>query len=192
MTKEKAKYADEDRARDQTLIRMIQSGDEGALSSFYDEKSRLVYSLAYSVVRHHEDAEEVTQEVFYRLWTHADRFNPERGSVLAWLTTITRRLAIDRTRSRQFKSRGRESSLEAVGDTHSSNDDAIDNWVEAGEVLDAMRQLDGTYQDVIRLSYYEGLSHAQIASKLDIPLGTVKSRLREGVTRLRRVLNIGN
>ena len=179
---------------DELLLRRIQSRDEAALAQLYDEKSRLVYSLAYSVVNDHGDAEEVTQEVFFRLWDRAAAFDPARGSVLAWLVTMTRRLAIDRTRSRQFKSRGRESSIEVVAEgaaAAAGGGKSIEIGVEAGQVLDALERLDPRYRDVVQLSYYQGVSHSGIAEKLGIPLGTVKSRLREGVVQLRRLLGIG-
>lgn len=179
---------------DVMLLRRIQNRDEAALGQLYDEKSRLVYSLAYSVVNDHGDAEEITQEAFFRVWDRAAAFNPERGSVLAWLVTMTRRLAIDRTRSRQFKARGRESSIEAVGEgagAAATGHNSIEVAVEVGEVFDALEQLDPRYRDVVQLSYYQGIPHSGIAERLGIPLGTVKSRLREGVGQLRQILGIG-
>ena len=89
---------------DDVLIRLSSQRDEAALAALYDLRGRLVYSLAYSIVRNARDAEEVTQEVFVRVWQKADTFDRSRGSGLAWLTTITRRLAIDRTRSKHYKS----------------------------------------------------------------------------------------
>lgn len=180
-----------DSAHDAALLRRIRGRDEGALSEFYDRHSTFVYSLAQSVVRDEGEAEDVVQEVFFRVWERADAFDPVRGSPLAWLTTLTRRLAIDRTRSRSFRARGRETSIDAVAASASHDGGAsVTMSAEANEVLAALEQLDPVYRDVIRLSYYEGLSHSGIASKLGAPLGTVKSRLREGVTQLRRILAI--
>ena len=176
----------------EALVKRIQSRDERGLADLYDRMSRLVYSLAYSIVQTHEDAEEVTQEVFVRVWNKIDYFDSVRGSVPAWMSTMTRRLAIDRIRSKSFKARGRESSLDVVESGGRGGSEAhIEQLAEAGEVLDALKSLDENLQNVVRLSYYEGMSHSQIAKKLEIPLGTVKSRLRDGVTRLRRSLGIG-
>ncbi|MCI0451428.1 MAG: sigma-70 family RNA polymerase sigma factor [Candidatus Latescibacteria bacterium] len=173
------------------LLRRIHERDEGALSAFYDRYSTFVYSLARSVLRDDGDAEDVVQDVFFRVWERADAFDPDRGSPAAWLTTMTRRLAIDRTRSRSFRARGREAPLEAVaGSASDAGRDSVTNSAEANEVLAALEQLEPAYREVIRLSYYEGLSHSGIATKLGTPLGTVKSRLREGVTQLRRILAI--
>lgn len=180
-----------DPARDTALLRRIRARDEAALSEFYDRHSTFVYSLARSVLRDDGDAADIVQEVFFRIWERADAFDPDRGSPAAWLTTLTRRLAIDRTRSRSYRARGREASLEAVASTASnSGSESITNSAEANEVLAALEQLDPAYRDVIRMSYYEGLSHSTIATKLGTPLGTVKSRLREGVTQLRRILDV--
>jgi len=179
-----------DPARDTALLRRIRERDEAALSEFYDRHATFVYSLARSVVRDDGDAEDITQEVFFRVWERADAFDPARGSPAAWLTTLTRRLAIDKTRSRSFRARGREAPLEAVvGSASSAGTDALIS-AEANEVLAALEELEPAQREVIRLSYYEGLSHSSIATKLGTPLGTVKSRLREGVTQLRRILAI--
>ena len=179
-----------DPAHDTALLRRIRDRDQGALSEFYDRHSTFVYSLARSILRNDGDAEDVTQEVFFRVWDRGDAFDASKGSPLAWLTTMTRRLAIDRTRSRGFRARSRETSLEAAASTDGKGADDITLSAEANEVLAALEQLDPVYRDVIRMSYYEGLSHSGIASKTGTPLGTVKSRLREGVTQLRRILAI--
>lgn len=180
-----------DPARDAALLRRIRERDEGALSEFYDLHATFVYSLARSVVRDEGDAEDIVQEVFFRVWERADAFDPSRGSPAAWLTTLARRLAIDRTRSRSFRARGREAPIDVVAASVSHDGGAaVTLSAEANEVLAALDQLEPAYRDVIRLSYYEGLSHSGIASKLGTPLGTVKSRLREGVTQLRRILAI--
>ncbi len=179
-----------DAARDTALLRRIRDRDEPALSEFYDRHASFVYSLARSVLRDDGEAEDVAQDVFFRVWERADAFDASRGSPLAWLTTLTRRLAIDRTRSRTHRARGREASLEVVAATAGTGGDVIERSAEANEVLAAIEQLEPAYRDVIRLSYYEGLSHSSIATKLGAPLGTVKSRLREGVTQLRRILAI--
>lgn len=179
-----------DPSHDTALLRRIRDRDEGALAEFYDRHATFVYSLARSILRNDGDAEDVTQDVFFRLWDRGDAFDASKGSPLAWLTILTRRLAIDRTRSRGFRARARETSLEAAVSTDGKGADDIVLSAEANQVLAALEQLDPVYRDVIRMSYYEGLSHSGIATQLGTPLGTVKSRLREGVTQLRRILAI--
>lgn len=190
MAKMHADSGSTDSALDTALLRRIRERDEKALAELYDRHATYVYSLARSILRNDDDSEDVTQEVFFRVWDRGDAFDPSKGSPLAWLTILTRRLAIDRTRSRTFRARGRETSLEAVASTDGKGADDIVLSAEANQVLAALEQLDPVYRDVIRMSYYEGLSHSGIASKLGAPLGTVKSRLREGVTQLRRILAI--
>jgi len=179
-----------DPSHDTALLRRIRDRDEGALAEFYDRHATFVYSLARSILRNDGDAEDVTQDVFFRVWDRGDAFDASKGSPLAWLTTLARRLAIDRTRSRGFRARARETSLEGAVSTDGKGADDIALSAEANQVLAALEQLDPVYRDVIRMSYYEGLSHSGIATKLGTPLGTVKSRLREGVTQLRRILAI--
>jgi RNA polymerase sigma-70 factor (ECF subfamily) len=179
-----------DPARDAALIYRMRDRDETALSQLYDVYANFVYSLARSVVRDDGDAEDITQEVFFRIWERADTFDPARGSAAAWITTMTRRLAIDKTRSRTFKSRGREAPIDALAPVAGSDDNAAVVSAEANEVLAALQKLDEPYREVIRLSYYEGLSHSNIASRTNTPLGTVKSRLRDGVVQLRKLLDI--
>jgi len=123
-----------------TLVKRIQNRDERGLADLYDRMSRLVYSLAYSIVHTHEYAEEVTQEVFVRVWNKIDYFDSARGSVPAWMSTMTRRLAIDRIRSRSFKARGRESSLDVVEfDGRGGSDANIEQLAEAGKVRGCVR-----------------------------------------------------
>jgi len=177
-------------SRDAGLLHRIRDRDEMALSDLYDTYADYVYSLARSIVRDDGHAEDVTQEVFFRVWERAGNFDPARGTPLAWITTMTRRLAIDKTRSRGFKARGRETSLDATPASAATDGSAAVLSAEANQVLEALKQLDEPYREVIRLSYYEGLSHSRIAERTGTPLGTVKSRLREGVVQLRRLLDI--
>jgi RNA polymerase sigma-70 factor (ECF subfamily) len=179
-----------DATRDGMLIHRIRDRDETALSELYDAYASFVYSLARSVVRNDGDAEDITQEVFFRIWERAGTFDPSRGSPAAWITTMTRRLAIDKTRSRSFKARGREAPIDVLPAAAAVDGSAAVLSAEANQVLEALERLEEPYRQVIRLSYYEGLSHSGIASRLDTPLGTVKSRLREGVVQLRKLLDI--
>ncbi|HEU4364830.1 MAG TPA: sigma-70 family RNA polymerase sigma factor [Candidatus Krumholzibacteria bacterium] len=179
-----------DATRDAALIHRMRDRDETALSELYDAYAGFVYSLARGIVRNDGDAEDITQELFFRVWERAGTFDPSRGSPAAWITTMTRRLAIDKTRSRSYQARAREASIDVVPATAAVDGTAAVLSAEANQVLDALNRLDEPYREVIRLSYYEGLSHSGIASRLGTPLGTVKSRLREGVVQLRKLLDI--
>jgi RNA polymerase sigma-70 factor (ECF subfamily) len=175
---------------DDLLVRLISEKDESALSLFYDRKSRFVYSLVLNIVKNKLDAEELTEEVFFRVWDNAESYNLNRGSVMAWLTTITRRIAIDRIRSKRYKSSGREISIDILNDKSSNAPDHGEQFAISSDVTKALNQLDTIHRDIIKLSYYEGLSHSMIADKTNTPLGTVKSRIREAFKQLREILAI--
>ncbi len=181
---------------DAMLMRLVQKGDEHALSMLYQNHSALIYSLALSVVRNKADAEEVTLDVFTKVWQKAKMFDSRRGSVLAWMVTMTRRLAIDRTRSKHFKAAAKGVDIEGVAEEQlgsasvAAATDRVTQNLQAEEVMNALQQLESQYREVIELSYFEGLSHAKIANHLDTPLGTVKSRLRDGLKQLRKILDV--
>ncbi len=181
---------------DVMLMHLVQRGDEHALSMLYQIHSALIYSLALSVVRNKADAEEVTLDVFLKIWQKATTFDSRRGSVLAWMVTITRRLAIDRTRSKHFKAAAKGVDIEDVSEEKlgsasvAAATDRVTQNLQAEEVMSALKQLESQYREVIELSYFEGLSHAKIANHLDTPLGTVKSRLRDGLKQLRKILDV--
>ncbi len=181
--------------KDMRLFERIRQGDQRALADIYDHRSSLVYSLVISIVGNVADAEEVTQEVFLRVWRKSELFDPKRGSALAWIVTMTRRLAIDRTRSKGYKSQSRNVELsvqvdEAVSSRDYSNPtDEMLLRLQSGEVKSALANLNEKHLEVINLSYYKNMSHSEIAAQLESPLGTVKSRLREAVNHLRNSLN---
>lgn len=181
---------------DELLISLISNSDEQALALLYERKCRLVYSLVYSLVNDISDAEEITQEVFLKVWSKADSFESAKGSVASWIVTITRRKAIDRLKSKPFKKRSKEVVFSA--EDIDNNPDRIygsrnDNTVISEEVKivnNALDKLDESQRQVIQLSYYEGLSHSRIADQLNTPLGTVKSRIRNAVIQLRQYLKV--
>ena len=173
---------------DEKLLKLIAERDEAALSKLYDLKSGFVYSLALRMVKNKLDAEEITGEVFFRIWEKAGNFDIARGNVMAWLTTITRRLTIDKIRSKQFKSSEREISIETTGAVNIGGSDDGYNFIINEQVNKALNNLDESHREVLRLSYYEGLSHSKIADHTSLPLGTVKTRIRDAVRQLREVL----
>jgi len=175
---------------DELLLRLIGDKDQAAMSLFYKSKSRFVYSLVLNILKSAADAEEVAADVFVKIWQNAGEFKRDRGSVMAWLTTIARRQAIDRTRSKDFKGKKRETSLENLADgTASFDGDDIIDQIQGKEIKAALEKLSDSHRTLIHLSYYEGMSHSMIADRLNTPLGTVKTRIREAVTQLRGMLN---
>ena len=164
-----------------TQLRRIQAGDEQALIDLHAQYARLVYSVAYRVLHDAMAAEEVTQDTFMRLWRRADTFDADKGSFVTWLLTIARRLAIDAFRKQQ--------RAPVVVDADPEGWDAL---VGADEHQDLRRTLAATLRDLpdeqrqaIELAYFYGLTHSQIAESLGEPLGTIKTRIRLGMQKLR-------
>lgn len=169
------------------LLLRIAQRDPQAVGLLYDCLGTWIFSLALSIVKDKRDAEEVTQEVFVQVWQQADRYKPERGSVKAWLAIITRRKAIDRTRARGYKETARTvASTEQMITT----DSGPGPNGASGVLTKALKSLDDGHAEVLNLSYYEGFSHSEIAERLNLPLGTVKTRIRSGIRQLRDLLGV--
>ncbi len=178
--------SNEDQTEDANLIREVVEGNHQAFLALYDRHSSKVYGLALRVVGDPMTAEEVAQDAFLRLWTRADTYNPDRGRLSSWLLTITRRLAID-----HFRLEGRrppawnpsnpDNALEKIPDPASQSDES--RW---GSMKFALISLPQEQRSVIELAFYHGMSHSQIAEYQSTPLGTVKTRIRLGLEKLRR------
>ena len=164
----------------QGLLRRLTGGDAAALGEFYDRYAGLVNGLALRILRNSAEAEDVVQEVFVQVWRQAERFDPTRGSAEAWLCTIARSRALDCLRRRA--SRREEPSEAAPGVS------AAPRTEEALTVRKALLGLSVDQRYALELAYYEGLTHTEIAARLGEPLGTVKTRIRTAMIRLRDVL----
>ncbi len=183
----------ETRARDQDLISLVQqvaSGDQSALARLYDSTNRLVYGLVLRVLGDVSSAEEVLLDVYTQVWRQAASYDANRGAPLAWLTTIARSRAIDRLRS-GWQDQRRKESLDVLGDA-TADAASPEEMPVASErqkfVRDALDSLSPEQREVIELAYYSGLSHSEIATKLNQPLGTIKTRTRLGMMKLREAL----
>jgi RNA polymerase sigma-70 factor, ECF subfamily len=169
-----------------SLMTRVARGDAEAFSELYDETSSMVYGLALRVVRSEAMAEEVTQEVFLQVWRQASGFDPQRGSVKSWLATLAHRRAVDVVRISQ-SARDRELRVPADGPSADVAEMAI-----LGDERDRVRAALGRLTDlqfqVIEMAYFGGLTYREVAERLDTPLATVKTRIRDGLIRLRSVL----
>ena len=172
------------------LIAAIAAGDRDAFSRFYDLTAPMAFGLIRRVLRDPEAAAEVLQEVFWQVWQDASRYDPERGSPEAWLVMRAKTRAIDRLRSIRRRDRTFVAPVdESVA--RSSQDQAPNPAVAAedrGLIQTALAQLPEPQRRVIELAFFEGLTHSEIATRLGEPLGTVKTRARLGLDRLRGVL----
>jgi RNA polymerase sigma-70 factor, ECF subfamily len=165
------------------------SGDQGAFSQVYDAVAGRLHGLVLRVVRNPAIAEEVTQEVFLQVWRTADGFDPGRGSALSWLMTLAHRRAVDRVRSEQAQSdrMDRYETLHRTEPYDVTAEEVQQRW-DASRVRVALDEVGEPHRSALELAYFEGLTHREVAERLDIPLGTAKTRIRDGLRKTRDVL----
>lgn len=193
---------------DATIVRLVVAGSHAALAELFDRHAAAVYGASFRLLGQRLEAEEVVQETFLALWNRAEQFDPARGSLRAWLLTIGRNRAIDRLRAA-----GREpgfvpfGTLEQDADRrHGSTGEVVERRVLVAEddasdperqaelsglrelVSDALVRLPAIEREAIRLAYFDGLTQQEIAIRLEWPLGTVKTRTRRALLRLRELL----
>lgn len=177
-------------SKEYTLLRKISQKDSNALSEFYDLYSKYLYTIIYFILRDEAEAEDLLQEVFLQIWDKIDSYDESLGNPLAWITRITRNKAIDRLRSKSFKNRSSEIDIERVfdlsTDSGSSNPDNISNRTqEQTEIANALSTLNQNQRDLIEFAYFRGYSQSELAEHFNIPLGTVKTRMRSAMISLR-------
>lgn len=174
----------------QVAFERVRAGDEQAFAEFYDQVSPVVHGIVLRVLRAPALAEEVTQEVFVELWRTAPRFDPDRGSVRSWAATIAHRRAIDRVRSEQSaRDRDEADGRRAVA-TQDDVADEVTVQLDRERIAAALRQLSELQREAVSLAYYEGLTYREVAEHLDVPEGTIKTRIRDGLTKLRHQMGV--
>ena len=174
------------------LLRRSARGDEAAFAELYDATSSRLHGLVVRVIRDPAQGEEVTQEAFLEIWRTAARFDPERGSALSWLMTIAHRKAVDRVRSAEAATK-RDVAYHhrTVEPAHDSTAEAVHSSLEAKRVRDALDSLTEVQREAVQLAYFGGYTHTQVAAQLDLPVGTAKTRIRDGLIRLRDAMGVG-
>ena len=179
-----------EQARDLHLMGRVAAGDREAFAELYDRHAPVLLGFLTRMLRRRETAEEILQEAFVKAWRQAGRYRPERGVPRAWLLTLARSSAIDRIRSSQARSRRegdwtraeRGAPAEPVGTSQLEADET------SGSVAAALEHLPSEQRRCIELAFFDGLTHRQVAERLEQPLGTVKSRILLGMKRLRLTL----
>ena len=173
------------------LLRASARGDERAFAQLYDATSRRLYGLVVRVVRDPAQAEEVAQEAFLEIWRTSARFDPARGSAMSWMMTIAHRKAVDRVRSAEAASR-RDQTYEATTQERAYDITAeeVERSLEGQRVRNALESLTETQRGAVQLAYFGGYTHNEVAALLGIPLGTAKTRIRDGLIRLRDTLGM--
>ena len=175
---------------DEGLVRLVVEREVRALEALYGRYSRPVFSLALRLLGDREVVEEVVQEVFLRLWTRAGGFDPQRGKLLSWLLTITHHRAIDELRRRRSQPEidGLQEQLAAIEVPDTDPSTSLRNVEERDAVQQALAQLPPAQRQPIEMAYYGGMTQVEIAHSLGEPLGTVKTRMRLGMQKLRPLL----
>ncbi|MFC4224086.1 ECF RNA polymerase sigma factor SigK [Lysinibacter cavernae] len=173
------------------LLTRVQAGDQGAFTELYDELGSRVMGLVQHILRDHAQSEEVTQEIFLEIWQQARSFEQERGSAMAWIMTRAHRRAVDRVRSSE-STRTRDERI-GIRDTPVDYDPVSEQaelHVEHARVQRALENISPPQREAVVLAYYAGYSQTEIAAHLSVPLGTIKTRIRDGMTRLRQELGV--
>lgn len=187
--------AAESQAEDEFCLKRLASGDQAGAAPLYDRHARAIYSLILRILGDQTDAEDVLQEVFAQAFRQAGRYERSRGSVAAWLLTMARSRAIDKLRARRSRLEGRTGEVAALENMAAIQPDAASVMLDEEQtriVRRALGELPLLQRIAIELAYYEGLSHSEIAERLEQPLGTVKTRIRLGLMKLRDVLKHPN
>jgi RNA polymerase sigma-70 factor (ECF subfamily) len=177
--------------RPEDLLQAVGLGDEQAFEQLYDLMAPRIYGLVRRILRDPAQSEEVAQEVLLDVWRRASRFDPDRGSALGWVMTMTHGKAVDRVRSEQaagqrdttYASTSAERDVDVVAD-------AVDSALERGQVRRCLDSLTELQRESVHLAYYSGFTQAEVATALKAPLGTIKTRLRDGLIRLRDCLGV--
>jgi RNA polymerase sigma-70 factor (ECF subfamily) len=176
---------------DEALVALVARGDESALGELYDRVGRIAYGLAMRVLRDDRLAEDAVQEGFLAVWRSAAAFRAERAKASTWILTLVHRRAVDlvrREERRRAEPLGDEAAAR-IADTSEPTDEAAWLRFERERVQAALRQLPDVQREAIELAYYGGFTQSELAERLGVPLGTIKSRMFAGLARLREILD---
>lgn len=185
--------ASSDNSEELDLMKRIKAKDSVALADLYDLYNRLLYGMILSIVKSKPEAEDVLQEVFVNIWQKADSFKEKRGNVFSWIVTLTRNRAIDRLRSKGYKTQQKASAniddpiITLEGDYY----DPLETTIFSERkrmVKKALSEIPEKQCKVLKIAYYQGMTQSEIADQLDIPLGTVKTRMRQGMLKMKDIL----
>jgi RNA polymerase sigma-70 factor (ECF subfamily) len=174
------------------LLGRVAQGDQLAFAELYDRTSSRVFGLVKRLLRDHAQSEEVTQEIFLEIWQTATRYDAGKGGAMSWMLTMTHRRAVDRVRASQA-SRDRDVRI-GIRDHAPAFDSVAENVeirIESERVKVAMQRLTELQRQAVSLAYFGGYTHNEVSQMLKVPIGTVKTRLRDGMIRLRDELGVG-
>jgi RNA polymerase sigma-70 factor (ECF subfamily) len=175
------------------LLGLVAEGDRQAFAALYDQTSPRVLGLIKRLLKDHSQSEEVTQEVFLEIWQTATRFDPAKGGASSWMLTMAHRRAVDRVRASQ-SSRDRDTKI-GIRDFETDYDsvtEQVEIRIEHERVERALGRLTELQRQAVQLAYYGGYTHSEVSQMLHVPIGTVKTRLRDGMIRLRDELGVAS
>jgi len=175
------------------LLSLVAQGDQQAFARLYDQMAPRVLGLVRRLLRDHAQSEEVTQEIFLEIWQNATRYDSSKGGASTWIMTMSHRRAVDRVRASQ-SSRDRDTKI-GIRDYDADYDnvsETVQTRIEHERVEKAMQRLTELQRQAVSLAYYGGYSHSEVAQLLSVPIGTVKTRLRDGMIRLRDELGVAS
>jgi len=173
------------------LLVRVAKGDRDAFAGLYDRLSPVVYGTIRRVLRDPAQSEEVAQEVFVEIWRTATRFDRTRGGATTWAVTMAHRRAVDRVRSEQAATnRDEKVAMLDPQRPYDSVSEAVEQTLDRERVVRALAKLTELQREAVTLAFYGGHTHTQVAELLDVPLGTVKARIRDGLIRLRDALGV--
>jgi RNA polymerase sigma-70 factor (ECF subfamily) len=173
------------------LLRRSARGDEAAFARLYDATAARVHGLVLRVVRDPAQAEEVTQECFLEIWRTASRYDASRGSAISWLLTIAHRKGVDRVRSAEASTRRDTTYQRSTTDVaHDTTAETATAALEAKRVRSALGTLTELQREALELAYFGGYTHTEVATMLDLPVGTAKTRIRDALIRLRDTMGV--
>lgn len=181
--------------REKQLLRQVAGGDAQALSELYDMYHLVIFRQLLGIVKQREEAEDLLQEVFNQIWSKAGSFDPDRGSVYTWMSTMSRNKGLDYLRSKAHK-RSQKTDYDPdefiLAGIPASDETPLDETIlaERSHLLKlALQQIPEEQQQVLKIAYFEGYSQSEIADQLGLPLGTIKTRMRQGMIKLESILS---
>lgn len=167
------------------LVKRLKNRDTSALDYLYDHYSEALYGIIYRTTNHEEIAEETLHDVFIRIWEQIDQYDASKGTLFTWMYRIARNKAIDARRSRDFKTSEKSDDLSGYVDMFETADEHKEDYIGLSKVLNGLGDL---CKKLIQLNFFSGYSHSEISQNEDLPLGTVKTRLRNCLKRIKEKL----
>ena len=177
---------------EELLTKVAQQGDEAAFAMLYDRLAGPIFGMAHQVLRNRSHAEEVTQEVMIELWRTATRYSADKGKAVSWALTMAHRRAIDRVRSEQAATNRETKAMFEAGQSTPFDEvaESAEHRDERAQVRACLDRLTELQRQSVTMAYYQGQTYTEVATNLGVPTGTVKTRMRDGLIRLRDCLGV--